>query len=133
MGENSPTNILEQRMTAVSYEWHNYGKSTIGNRSDIERVPIKNLQAFYRKHYRPDNALLVVAGRFDEAKALAFITRYFGACRSRGRSWIRPTPRSRRRTASGSSRSVASATSASWGCSTTCRPARTRSSRPCRC
>ncbi|MBV8314960.1 MAG: insulinase family protein [Planctomycetaceae bacterium] len=79
MGENSPENILEQRMTAVAYEWHNYGKSTIGNRSDIERVPIKNLQAFYRKHYRPDNALLVVAGRFDEAKALGFITRYFGA------------------------------------------------------
>ena len=63
MGENSPENILEQRMMAVAYEWHNYGKSTIGNRSDIERVPIERLQGFYRKHYRPDNALLVVAGQ----------------------------------------------------------------------
>ena len=44
MGENSPENILEQRMMAVAYEWHNYGKSTIGNRSDIERVPIERLQ-----------------------------------------------------------------------------------------
>ena len=79
MGENSPPNILEQRMMAVAYEWHNYGKSTIGNRSDIERVPIERLQAFYRKHYRPDNALLVVAGRFDEKKALELIARYFGA------------------------------------------------------
>src|SRR5262249_26872642 len=79
MGENSPDNILEQRMMAVAYEWHNYGKSTIGNRSDIERGPIDRLQAFYRKHYRPDNALLVVAGRFDEKKALADISKYFGA------------------------------------------------------
>src|SRR5262249_34231157 len=58
---------------------HNYGKSTIGNRSDIERVPIDRLQAFYRKQYRPDNALLVVAGKFDEKKALELITKYFGA------------------------------------------------------
>src|SRR5262249_18346632 len=48
-GENSPEGILSQRMMASAYEWHNYGKSTIGNRSDIERVPIENLQAFYRK------------------------------------------------------------------------------------
>jgi zinc protease len=79
MGENSPENILSQRMMAVAYEWHNYGKSTIGNRSDIERVPIDRLQAFYRKQYRPDNALLVVAGQFDEKKALEFIARDFGA------------------------------------------------------
>ncbi|MGH7139138.1 MAG: M16 family metallopeptidase, partial [Pirellulales bacterium] len=78
-GENSPQNILNQRVTAVAYEWHNYGKSTIGNRSDIERVPIKNLQAFYRKHYQPDNAMLIVAGNFDEAKALEYIQKYFGA------------------------------------------------------
>ena len=46
-GENSPQRILSQRIHAAAYEWHNYGKSTIGNRSDIERVPIENLQAFY--------------------------------------------------------------------------------------
>src|SRR5262249_29890546 len=42
-GENSPQGILMQRIDAAAYEWHNYGKSTIGNRSDIERVPITNL------------------------------------------------------------------------------------------
>lgn len=78
MGENDPRNVLSQRMTAVAYEWHNYGKSTIGNRSDIERVPIENLQAFYRKHYQPDNAALVVAGNFNEGKALGYIAKYFG-------------------------------------------------------
>ena len=57
-------------MMVAAFEWHNYGKSTIGNRTDIERVPIDNLQAFYKKYYQPDNAMLVVAGKFDEAKAI---------------------------------------------------------------
>ena len=79
MGENSPEAVLSQRMAAVAYEWHNYGKSTIGNRSDIERVPVDSLRAFYKKFYQPDNAMLVVAGKFDEAKALEYINKYFGA------------------------------------------------------
>jgi zinc protease len=79
MGENNPEYILSQRINAVAYEWHNYGKSTIGNRSDIERVPIDRLQGFYKKYYQPDNVVLVLAGRFDEAKAVAIITKHFGA------------------------------------------------------
>ncbi|MHB1557172.1 MAG: M16 family metallopeptidase [Isosphaeraceae bacterium] len=77
-GENSPRRVLSQRMMAVAYEWHNYGKSTIGNRTDIERVPADSLRAFYKQYYQPDNAVLVVAGRFDEKKALEYIQRYFG-------------------------------------------------------
>jgi zinc protease len=77
-GENSPMRILLQRMMAVAYEWHNYGKSTIGNKADIERVPIENLEVFYKKYYRPDNAMLVVAGKFSEAKALELIAKHFG-------------------------------------------------------
>ena len=38
------------------HSWHNYGNSTIGNRSDIENVGIDNLRAFYRTYYQPDNA-----------------------------------------------------------------------------
>ncbi len=77
-GENSPTMLLNQRMMAAAYEWHNYGKSTIGNRTDIERVPIDNLQEFYRKYYQPDNCMLVVAGKFDPTKAMALVEKHFG-------------------------------------------------------
>jgi zinc protease len=77
-GENSPHEVLQQRVMATAFEWHNYGKSTIGNRSDIERVPIENLQSFYRKHYQPDNVMLVVAGQFDHARALALVGELFG-------------------------------------------------------
>lgn len=77
-GENMPAHILEQKMTAAAFEWHNYGKSTIGNRADIERVPVESLRQFYKKYYQPDNAMLVVAGKFDENKALEFIGKHFG-------------------------------------------------------
>ena len=78
-GENSPLRILDQRVTATAYEWHNYGQSTIGNRADIERVPIENLQRFYRKYYQPDNIMVIVAGAFDEQTALSEIESTFGA------------------------------------------------------
>ena len=77
-GENSPQNVLGERIQSAAYSWHNYGKPTIGNRTDIERVPIENLQKFYKKFYQPDNVVLIVAGKFDEAKALGLVTKYFG-------------------------------------------------------
>lgn len=79
IGENSPQNVLMERMMSTAYLWHNYGKSTIGSREDIERVPIENLQTFYRTWYQPDNAMLVVAGKFDEARTLGKIAQLFGA------------------------------------------------------
>lgn len=78
-GENSPAGVLSQRISATAYEWHNYGKSTIGNRSDIERVPIDNLKAFYKKFYQPDNCVLIVTGRFDEKKAVEIAQKYLGS------------------------------------------------------
>ena len=77
-GENSPFRVLLQRTLAAAYEWHNYGKSTVGNKADIEGVPIERLKAFYRKHYQPDNALLVLAGQYDEARAMKLIADKFG-------------------------------------------------------
>ncbi|QQR76015.1 MAG: insulinase family protein [Holophagales bacterium] len=79
IGENDPHGVLMERVFSTAYLWHNYGRSTIGARSDIERVPIGNLQAFYRRWYQPDNAVLVVAGRFDEHHALESVARTFGA------------------------------------------------------
>ncbi len=78
-GENDPSNVLNERVVSTAYLWHNYGKSTIGNRSDIENVPIENLQAFYRKFYQPDNAILLIAGKFDPNKALELVDKYFSA------------------------------------------------------
>ncbi|WP_231120341.1 M16 family metallopeptidase [Cognatilysobacter tabacisoli] len=76
--ENSPNAVTLQRLRSTAYLWHNYGNSTIGARSDVENVPIERLQGFYRTHYRPDNATLIVAGRIDPADTLARVNRHFG-------------------------------------------------------
>lgn len=76
--ENDPFSILLQRVMATAYEWHNYGKETIGARSDVENVPIDRLQGFYKKYYQPDNAVLVVAGKIDETKTLDLVNQKFG-------------------------------------------------------
>jgi len=78
-GENQPGNVLFKRMQSIAYDWHSYGRSTIGNRSDIENVGINNLQDFYRTYYQPDNAVLLVAGKFEPQATLASINRLFGA------------------------------------------------------
>jgi len=47
-GENSPGSVLFQRIQQLAFPWHNYGNAIIGNRADIESVPIGRLQAFYQ-------------------------------------------------------------------------------------
>ena len=76
-GENDPSSILYERVISTAFLWHNYGKSTIGNRSDIENVPIENLQAFYRRFYQTDNAVLTIAGKLDVDKTLKLIDKYY--------------------------------------------------------
>ncbi|MBK7953603.1 MAG: insulinase family protein [Candidatus Accumulibacter sp.] len=78
MGENDPASVMLKRTQSLLFDWHNYGNSTIGARSDIENVRIENLQAFYRKFYQPDNAVLTVAGKFAEETALKAIVSSFG-------------------------------------------------------
>ncbi len=78
MGESDPVSVTTERLQSVAFDWHNYGKSTIGARSDIEQVNVARLRAFYKNYYQPDNAMLMVAGRFDEAKVLKQVNELFG-------------------------------------------------------
>ncbi|MBE2241202.1 MAG: insulinase family protein, partial [Burkholderiaceae bacterium] len=77
-GENDPQRIMMQRAMSMLFDWHNYGKDTIGARSDVEHVDIPRLQAFYREYYQPDNATLVISGKFDPAQTLAWVQEAFG-------------------------------------------------------
>jgi len=78
-GENSVAGVLEERVLSTAYLWHNYGKSPIGSRADIERVPINRLAAFYQKYYQPDNAVIMIAGQIDPSQTLATVARTLGA------------------------------------------------------
>jgi zinc protease len=77
MGENNAGSVLFQRMQQLAFPWHNYGNPIIGQRADIEKVPIGKLQAFYRTWYQPDNALLIIGGKFDEKRALELVAKHF--------------------------------------------------------
>jgi zinc protease len=77
IGENNPGSVLQERIISSAYLWHNYGNSTIGSKEDIERVKAARLRLFYEKYYQPDNATLIIGGKFDERKALTYISQYF--------------------------------------------------------
>lgn len=79
IGENNPDGVLQDRILSSAYLWHNYGNSTIGSKEDIERVKANTLRVFYEKYYQPDNSTLIIAGKFDEQKALQYVGQYFGA------------------------------------------------------
>jgi len=77
-GENNPMNMMFQRLLETAYLWHAYGHLPIGNRSDIEHVPIERLAAFYHKYYQPDDAVLTIAGKFDQNTILQWVADTLG-------------------------------------------------------
>src|SRR5580693_6924972 len=77
-GENQPFSVLFEHTMGAAYLAHSYGRPVIGNKSDVERVPIDKLQDFYHKYYQPDNAVLTVAGQVDDPKVVALVNEYFG-------------------------------------------------------
>ena len=76
--ESDPLYSLRTRMRSAAYTSHPYGRPVLGTPDELEQYTPKKLQAFYRKHYRPDNATLVIAGDFDSSAALETVTREFG-------------------------------------------------------
>ncbi|MEY4687262.1 MAG: hypothetical protein RIR76_1285 [Verrucomicrobiota bacterium] len=78
-GENDPASALDKEVTAAAIIAHPYHHSTIGWRSDIERVPIEKLREFYETYYWPNNATVTVIGDFQPAQALQLVRKYFGA------------------------------------------------------
>jgi zinc protease len=77
--DNDGGRILGDRMRSAAYTTHGYGHPVLGTRADIENVPHERLMQFYKLHYRPDNATLIVAGDFNPDEVKTRIWREFGA------------------------------------------------------
>ncbi|HEU0228982.1 MAG TPA: pitrilysin family protein [Burkholderiaceae bacterium] len=75
---NSPVQVLLQTMRSTAYQWNHYGHTAMGTRSDVESVNVGELRTFYHKYYQPDDAVLVITGRFDPAQTLRVIATAFG-------------------------------------------------------
>ncbi len=80
--DSNPGSLVMRALQRQSYFWHGYSRPTIGARSDIEDAPFSALQAFHKKHYRPDNAALIVSGNFDAQRVLALASRLFAEARN---------------------------------------------------
>jgi len=95
--DSDPGSLVMRALQRQSYFWHGYSRPTIGARSDIEDAPFSALQAFHAKHYRPDNAALIVSGNFDAARVLALASRLFAEARNPAtpkiRAWTREETR----------------------------------------
>ena len=61
-----------------AFRRHPYRWPTIGWMKDIRGFTVRDCQDFYRTHYAPSNCTVVVAGDFDERKALSLVRKHYG-------------------------------------------------------
>jgi zinc protease len=77
-GENDPDTLLEQELTLTALKAHPYRIPTIGWRSDLERMTRDDLFGYYRQHYVPNNATVVIVGDVDVTESMRSVERRFG-------------------------------------------------------
>lgn len=76
--DNSPGALFGEQLDAAQYLSHPYGRPVIGWPSEIQRLTLADAMAFYRSHYAPNNAILIVAGAVRPAELKALAEKYYG-------------------------------------------------------
>ncbi|MDQ3000370.1 MAG: insulinase family protein [Fibrobacterota bacterium] len=79
--EDSPTGRYWESLMGVFYEAHPFRFPTIGYPSDIRNLTREQADHHYREYYKPNNAILVLAGDIEAPQAMAGIKKYFGGMR----------------------------------------------------
>ena len=74
----NPYGRLDDALESQSWSVHPYKRPVIGNIAELDAATLGDVKAFHATFYRPDNAVLVVAGDFDRAQCDGWIDRYFG-------------------------------------------------------
>lgn len=83
--ENSQSNtsrLVMDELSRNNFRWHGYSRPVIGEKNDIENATYKSLKAFHQKHYRPDNAVLIISGKFNKKQTLALASNLFSKARN---------------------------------------------------
>jgi zinc protease len=78
-GKNDPNTLLREEVQAAAFIAYPYHHSTIGWKSDIEKVSVGQLRAFYDTFYWPNNATVTFVGDIEPAAALSLVKKYYGA------------------------------------------------------
>jgi zinc protease len=77
-GRDNPDHLLMEEFFNAAYPDHPYGRPVIGYEETVSQATVTRAKDFHKKHYRPDNAVLVVTGGFDRAALTAPIEKFFG-------------------------------------------------------
>lgn len=85
--ENDPASVLHDAVVAASFAAHPYRNNVIGWATDVAQISHADVVEFYRRHYRPANAVLAVAGDVKVTEVLPLVRRLFGSLPS-----AEPTP-----------------------------------------
>ncbi|RYZ67376.1 MAG: insulinase family protein [Proteobacteria bacterium] len=75
--ENSPDGLMYQEIYERAYSTHPYRWPVIGYEEDLNRMTAKDAAAFYKKHYAPNSATIVIVGDVEPAKALETVVKYY--------------------------------------------------------
>lgn len=78
MGRNRPYGNVFELFLDKAYTTHPYRWTPIGNMDQLKAARVNELQEFFNKYYLPNNAILVIAGDFEDAKAKELVRKYFG-------------------------------------------------------
>ena len=73
-----PYGRLFYAIDKLSFEVHPYKRPTIGSKEDLDAATLEDVRAFHKTFYRPDNAVLIVVGDFEQAQLDAWVDKYFG-------------------------------------------------------
>ena len=76
--ENQPQGRLYEQLLLAAFGAHPYRVSTVGWMSDLDRLTRPQAEAFHRTYYAPGNAVGVLVGDVDKARAEALLRKYFG-------------------------------------------------------
>jgi zinc protease len=90
--DNVPYGTMSERIGDIMYPvGHPYHWSVIGSMEDLSAASLDDVKSFFRQYYAPNNAVLVLAGDYDEKQAKAWIEKYFGPI-AKGAEITRPNP-----------------------------------------
>jgi zinc protease len=78
--ENQPYGIAQEAVYHALYpKDHPHHAVVIGSHADIQAATLKDVKAFFKTFYRPNNATLALVGDFDKARVKPLIEKYFAA------------------------------------------------------
>ena len=76
-GQN-PSVAADERLWLLAFDGHPYGRPAAGTPESVARITIEQIRAFHHEHYRPEGAVLAVAGDVKPAQVMSAVREWFG-------------------------------------------------------